>query len=245
MAFREFLVKAQTALLKKVPLEVVIGNEAADADSCISALVYGFALQHRTQSSRHLVPVISCPRVDFALRREAVYMLEQCFSQSPPSQSPHGSKSWLDSLVFLDDLTSNLEHLRSMHDKGELSIVLVDHNELTGALSSAGLGSCVREILDHHADQGAHPDVTGALRHISFDPTVRKGVGSTCTLVAEALAGSSLLTPDIARLLLGVILLDTSCLSAHAGKATAQDHAAVAALNEVIRKGTGNACNIE
>ena len=139
--------------------------------------------------------------------------------------------------------------MQALAASGGLSITLVDHNQLTGALAQAGLGACVREIVDHHADAGAHAHVVGPLRRISFDPLVRKGVGSTCTLVAEALLAAEdapaqgapaatgaraghLLTPALAQLLLGVVLLDTSCLSSHADKATPRDHAAVAVLHE-------------
>ncbi|MDR3742215.1 MAG: hypothetical protein P4L40_24630, partial [Terracidiphilus sp.] len=47
--------------------------------------------------------------------------------------------------------------------------------------------------------------VTGTLRNISFDEAAGRGVGSACTLVAEAFLekASSLLDPPLATMLLG------------------------------------------
>ena len=253
MPLSSFLRGACSSWLRSPSLELVIGNEAADADSCVSALTYGHLLHARRRAGggAHVLPVISCSRGDLWLRREAVHMLELCLA--PPSEPACG----LADLVCLDELLAQLPFLKALAAAGELAITLVDHNELTGALAEAGLGSCVREIVDHHADTGAHAHVAGSQRQVSFDPVLRKGVGSACTLVAEALfaedaqrtaavtaAGEKaggceepqmerLVSPAVARLLLSVILLDTSCLSAHAAKATPQDHAMAAALHEV------------
>ncbi len=50
---------------------VVIGNEAADLDSMASSLAYGYLLS--LQDPRiSVLPIMPIPRVDFALRTEAV-----------------------------------------------------------------------------------------------------------------------------------------------------------------------------
>jgi len=61
------------------------------------------------------------------------------------------------------------------------------------------------------------------------------GIGSCCTLVAEAAIAESpgaLEGGDspLALALLGVVLLDTACLSESAGKAKPRDHAAAESL---------------
>lgn len=56
-------------------------------------------------------------------------------------------------------------------------------------------------------------------------------VASTCTLVAERyLSNPDLLCPAVAMLLLGVVLLDSVCLDASAGKVTSRDEAVAKAL---------------
>lgn len=243
-----FLRASSSGWIRAKPIEVVIGNEAADADSCIGAILYAYFLHHRrpgSVSASHVVPIISCPKADFKLRREALVMLEEAVSGELSRSATHETVSIQNDLVCLDDLEAHMPLLKQLSDDGKLSITLVDHNQLTGQLARAGLGECVRAIIDHHADSGHHPQVTGDLRQISFDPIARKGVGSTCTLIADILresdAGNSteqpLLTAPIAELLLGVILLDTSCLSEHAGKATPHDHEAVRNLISVANEG--------
>ena len=78
MPLSSFLRGAGSSWLRSPSLELVIGNEAADADSCVSALVYGHLLHARRRAGGGalVLPVISCSRGDLWLRREAVHMLE-------------------------------------------------------------------------------------------------------------------------------------------------------------------------
>jgi inorganic pyrophosphatase/exopolyphosphatase len=284
MLLRDFLRVAKAGWTAAPALEVVIGNEAADADSCVSALVYGLLLhaQRPAAAAPRVLPVISCARADFALRREAVVMLERCLAAEAAAAAGSGggadaggaaamaARSVADDLVFVDELEAQLPRLRSLAASRSLGLTLVDHNQLTGGLAAGGLGGCVVRIVDHHVDAGDHAHVAGPARNISFDVVARKGVGSTCTLVAEALAQHDadaaaaaaaaaaataapaaepamlppppprpLLSAPIAELLLGVILLDTSCLSSHAGKTTPRDTAAVALLARAMSTATG------
>ena len=211
-------------------LHVVIGNEAADADSCVGALVYALHLARQGAAGRCVLPVISCARAEFELRREALVMLQRAAAvEAAPTAADASAAAAgvLGALTCLDDLAAQLPRLRELALAGSLAITLVDHNQLTGVLAGGEFAGAVCEIVDHHADAGAYPHVAGERRNISFDPATRRGVGSACTLVAERLAGGApaLLTPALAELLLGVILLDTACLSEHAGKATPRDHA--------------------
>lgn len=67
------------------------------------------------------------------------------------------------------------------------------------------LAQCVTEILDHHMDDGYCPHVSGDARRIAFDADAGRGIGSTCTLVAEAFLrdAKEALDATVARLLLG------------------------------------------
>lgn len=190
----------------------MIGNEACDCDSIISAISWAWKLHIRattsrsalenatSKSTRAFVPIINCARSDWPLRREAGYLLERCVFDD--AKGVHGCADPSSMLVFLDDLLSAHPVLGAAAtaagsgpavaqagcdcDRG-IAITLMDHNELKGPLAAAGFGANVVEIVDHHLDVGAHPWVKGAGRMIDFDAAHMKGVGSTCTLVARSL----------------------------------------------------------
>lgn len=90
----------------------------------------------------------------------------------------------------------------------------------------------VAEIVDHHEDQGLYPGVSGDARRVAFSATERRGIGSSCTLVAQSFLSDAqeALTEQVAALLLGVILIDTSNLSPKAKKATPDDESVVSVL---------------
>jgi inorganic pyrophosphatase/exopolyphosphatase len=214
MSLFQFLRASQgtwKALAAHSPLpkvNIVIGNEAGDADSMISAITYAYFRQASSavgagEVEVMHVPFISCKRADFNLRREASHLLDL----ARESECGAGADAALDSeLLFLDDLDMHTVHTLARQSK--LQISLVDHNKLTGQLAmSSGLDECVCDIIDHHRDMNAHPvrdrimssdmarvcknnslslqHVSGGNRLISFDESIGRGVGSTCTLVAQ------------------------------------------------------------
>ncbi len=248
-----FLAEAKAAVAGgQRPVKVVMGNEAADADSIVSSVCLAQYLDAtRSAEDRaagiQYVPVLPLPRVQLKLRPETLLLLRVA----------HLAAAVKD-LVCLDELD-----LLAAQAQGTLvGIVLVDHNKLQEPLR--GLGTLVEGIVDHHEDQGEYDWVVGPRREVAFstDPTEmansvldvsssdsslgsssaaggRALVASTCTLVAErflapAAAGTSatglLLHTDVATLLAGVILLDAVCLEPRAGKVTPRDVAAVEAL---------------
>lgn len=80
-------------------------------------------------------------------------------------------------------------------------------------------------------------------RTISFEKAAGRGIGSTCSLVADELlklraTKSDALDAAVARLLLGVVLLDTVNLNPAAGRTTPADTAATVQLVEVIEAAT-------
>jgi exopolyphosphatase len=234
-------------------LHFILGNEAGDADSIISALALGYVMileehyyenlcggddlrsSNSTNTRRVVVPIASVPRADLSLRRDIIQLLE--LSGINIAQLP-----------CLDDeyIVACLEEPK----RSQLTLTLVDHNRIRSSLSH--LSELVTEILDHHEDEGYHIETTASTttmvnkRIIAFEDG-RATVASTCTLVVERLF--SLLTATLSKsnnstsaslkidgslglLLLGVILLDTINMSPTAGRGTLRDAQAISLLLE-------------
>ena len=67
-----YLSEARNSLDRGEAGAVVIGNEAADLDSMVSAIVYGRLVSAlAAPGTPPAVPVVNCPRGDFVLRTEA------------------------------------------------------------------------------------------------------------------------------------------------------------------------------
>ncbi|KAF4683213.1 hypothetical protein FOZ60_009502 [Perkinsus olseni] len=108
------------------PLVGVVGNQAADADSIVSAAALAFI--RAMKSDRSYQPFVQCDEEDLSLRPE-VGLLWSRFTQSPKVALP-STRSELPSAIN--------------------SWVLVDHNELTIDAPNA----TVVGIVDHHVDAG-------------------------------------------------------------------------------------------
>ncbi|NWI48300.1 PRUN1 Exopolyphosphatase, partial [Picathartes gymnocephalus] len=187
-------------------IHVVMGNEACDLDSTVSALALAYFLAQSSPAPKAaFVPVLNIPRADFALRTETTFLLRD---QGIPAAS----------LIFRDEID-----LGGLHQAGLLSLTLVDHHVLPGA--DAALEEAVVEVLDHRPlerDRGPPCQVT-------VEP-----VGSCATLVTERILQGppGVLDRTTAALLHGTILLDCINLSPAAGKVTPRDVACVALLEE-------------
>ena len=199
-----FLKNAKNRIGSTGKLCVVMGNEAADLDSMVSAVSYAwYKTETAKQEDTACVPLIPIPRQDFKLRTEAVYLFHEAGIEEA-------------SLIFTDDL-----NLHALHEKSALSLILVDHNKLGKGF--AEYGADVVEILDHHQDEQLYPEV----KYRAIEP-----VGSASTLVAEHILRDLKTKVDagLARLLAGTILLDTVNLDPNAGRLTKKDAVAVAEL---------------
>ncbi|NXR24771.1 PRUN1 Exopolyphosphatase, partial [Cinclus mexicanus] len=187
-------------------IHVVMGNEACDLDSTVSALALAYFLAQSSPAPKAaFVPLLNIPRADFALRTETTFLLRD---RGIPAAS----------LVFRDEID-----LRGLHHAGLLSLTLVDHHVLPGA--DAALEEAVVEVLDHRPlerDRGPPCQVTV------------EQVGSCATLVTERILQGppGVLDGTTAALLHGTILLDCINLSPAAGKATPRDVACVSLLEE-------------
>ena len=246
----EFLVASRRALLAAPPprppatphLHLVLGNEACDCDSVVSALAHAYRLHVERPPflppNALVAPVVSCTRASWPLRREAASLLAEALLG--PREPHGGGEALADVLLFVDDAAVVDACAAAASAAARATVTLTDHNRLDGGGAALGLSDCdVVEIVDHHEDQGAHPHVAGAARLVAYDAAARRGVGSACTLVAAALLRGGGVDARLARLLLGVVLLDTCGLAPAAGKATEEDHRVAAALGE--RCGVGGA----
>ncbi len=150
-----------------VRVHVVLGNEACDADSCVSAIVLAHALSAE-QPDDVVLPVLAVRRADLRLQLERVHLLRR----AGLAGDGDGSEWSPTHLVCADEID-----LPALHVAGRLELTLVDHNRPTGPI--APLERAVTRIVDHHQDEGACPWVRGAARRIEY------GVGSCASLVAE------------------------------------------------------------
>ncbi|KAF7726195.1 Exopolyphosphatase [Apophysomyces ossiformis] len=123
---------------------IVTGNDSADLDSVVSALVFAF-ISNMLDSSLY-IPLVKVPSADISLRPEIEFVLGRAGIAT--------SK-----LVCIDHV--NLDALK----EGGAQVVLVDHNRLTAPFD-ASWDSRVIGVLDHHVDEGQYPDAP--LRTVSM-----------------------------------------------------------------------------
>ncbi|KAM6434492.1 exopolyphosphatase PRUNE1 isoform 2-T2 [Liasis olivaceus] len=199
--------QTEEAVQSQKEVHVVLGNEACDLDSMVSALALAYFLAETSPDSKAaFVPVLNIPRVDFPLRTESTFLLQQ---QRIPENL----------LIFRDEID-----LAALHRAGLLSLTLVDHHVLP---RDAALESAVVEVVDHRPleRQRAPPcRVTAEL------------VGSCTTLVTERILQGPVrtLNSQVAALLYGTILLDCVNMAAEAGKVTPKDTHYVSLLESMF-----------
>lgn len=219
-------------------LSFVIGNESADLDSIMCALVYGYlqsnsAINLRQRSANgFVIPITNIPSSDLRLRPELTALLKH--ADLKPSD-----------LITLDDLGNPPLPL----DKTQW--ILVDHNALHGALGESYRYE-VTGVIDHHEDEKT---VSSAAK-----PRIIEKTGSCCSHVVNhcrpiwdeisfaafdadkaprdqsgvnEVANASIWDAEVAELALGAILIDTVNLQAEQ-KVTNHDREAVEYLEARI-----------
>ncbi|XP_018424340.1 PREDICTED: protein prune homolog [Nanorana parkeri] len=205
-SMEHFLRGCRAALQKKDgdDFHVVLGNEACDLDSMVSAIALAYFLS-KTSSSKNLVhiPVLNIPREDFPLRTECGFFLRE-----------NGISEEL--LTFRDEVD-----LTELYDAGQLSLSLVDHNVLPR--SDSFMEDVVTQVIDHHILER---------RPSASCPVTLELVGSCTTLVAEKIVQEApqILDFQLASLLRGTIVLDCVNMAPAAGKVTPKDTEYVAIL---------------
>jgi exopolyphosphatase len=189
----------------------VMGNEAGDADSIISAITLAYVESAKGHMEK--TPIVSIPQADLETQRPATVLLLKLAGISNAAEV----------LLFVDQpvVTESTE---------DTEITLVDHNRLADPFQQNDWK--VVEIVDHHHDRGMYMDTcSGPSRLIAFADDEAL-VASTCTLVVERMQElwRKPYPPSLGVLLLGVILLDSVNLSPQAGKVTQRDRDAVQIL---------------
>ncbi|XP_053743525.1 exopolyphosphatase PRUNE1 isoform X1 [Synchiropus splendidus] len=183
-------------------VHVVLGNEACDVDSMVSALVYAYFLHKTVGGETVHIPLLNIRQSDLVLRSDNVFLLNQT------GLSP-------DLLVFRDQMD-----LPALQRAGRLRLTLVDHNVLPS--SDRDLEGVVVEVVDHHLQE----------RDPSTCSVTVETVGSCCTLVAERVLQKApdILDQQLAHLLYAAVLLDCVNMAPAAGKVTPKDSQVAAAL---------------
>jgi len=115
---------------------VVMGNQACDLDSGVSALTLAFHLSI-LHPSKLILPLLNINRQEFPLKTELKYVLsKECIEEQH--------------LIFRDDFElKNIEHL---------SLILVDHNVLPN--EDKEMENRISEIIDHHFKETNHENAT-------------------------------------------------------------------------------------
>ncbi|CCE61703.1 hypothetical protein TPHA_0B00310 [Tetrapisispora phaffii CBS 4417] len=118
-------------------VNIVCGNEAADFDSIACAISYSYYSFISNQNDI-VIPIIDIPIVDFNLRRDVVYALDQMNIKR-------------EDLFFRNHLIQLRENFE------QINVILSDHNKPSAGLTK--LTDKVVGILDHHQDSGLYLDV--------------------------------------------------------------------------------------
>lgn len=189
-------------------LHIVIGNEASDLDSMVSALITGYyhTSDYYTNNTRTItVTLCNITKNQFILRGEASY----AFSKAQLTA---------DNLLFLHDHINLQEYVNVL--KHKLGIILVDHNKL--AESQLYLNNNIVGIYDHHVDSEQHTNVK---------PRIIEYIGSCTTLPTyeiiqhkpELLTQHNQPTIGLCKLIECVILIDCDNMSSETKKAKQKD----------------------
>lgn len=195
--------RAVKANADQTRFHVVLGNEACDLDSMVSALAYAYFLSKIVHSEEVALPLLNIRQAEFVLRSDNLFLLRQT------GLSP-------DLLLFRDQVD-----LKALHRDGRLRLTLVDHNVLPS--SDSDLEEAVVDVIDHRLLE-REPSA-------SCSVTVEM-VGSCTTLVTERIfqKAPALLDQQLAQLLYATILLDCVNMAPAAGKVTPKDSQYVAML---------------
>ena len=215
-------------------VHLIMGNEAGDADSIISSLTLAYVqMLHNTHAKNEeeedvaiVLPIVSVPREDIALRRDVMLLLD--LVGITPEKLLYVNDDII-SQNLLSSAETDDEHHASTTMKARTTLTLVDHNRIKSSMSH--LSSYVTEIVDHHEDEKSHEQVTDNKRLIAFENGAAT-VASTCTLVTERLFNStiSIIDGSLGLALLGVILLDSVNMLPAAAKGTLRDEKAIQLL---------------
>lgn len=205
---KRLLAKKKDANLNSV--HIVVGNEACDLDSAVSALIQfhivnkiADELEGRNNSKTLYIPVMNTKRAVLESKSEVLWFIKKTLNIDQSF------------LTCKDDINWN-----DIKQNGiEILVTLVDHNYNE---EFEKIGRIV-EIIDHHSVQNPEWLLENRSNLIlNLDPQV----GSCTTLVAERLFyiyAEHHVSDEILLLIYGTVLLDTICLSEKAKRFTKRD----------------------
>jgi inorganic pyrophosphatase/exopolyphosphatase len=209
---QQFVNAAKLDLQSEKQRVFVIGNQAGDLDTIVSALATAY-LESKVckDSDRVFIPLMPFARDDFRLRGDS----KKIFEQAGFTFDSHGAPS---SLIFYDEVDFAQGSQKS-------AVILTDHNMLHPGYVDHFPGG-VLKIIDHHKNESAHPDA-----ELHLDDSG----GSACTLIVELFKESKVLIPcDLAILLLGTIVVDTRNFDLKKHIFNERDAAAVIVLEALL-----------
>ena len=214
-ALRTFLRDAKEAFARDPgACDVSVGNEACDLDSVACAVATARAASAKRgrddgERETRAVPIVSCAREELKLRPDVVLALANAG-------------------VELGDLTCAEDVAAAATKATPRSVTLVDHNALSARLFPDAWQARVVRVIDHHEDSGMYAERADRVIEL---------IGSCSSLVYRdvvAKAADEGVARDVARLLLGAILLDTRMLDATTTRAAAVDFAAAESLRNIL-----------
>lgn len=215
----------------------VLGNPSADLDSIISAIVYSYFAHnggHLTPPRLH-VPLINLSNVSAGpelkrLRPEFVKALWLCTGRSDERErwedTPESAGEVLrECIVTVQDFATQLK--QNGEGRTSADAILVDWNALPVRGDQRGQGSLdtlpsvqfnIMGCIDHHVDEGFLPSPDTLPQN---QPFLVNKAGSCTSLVVKSLRQQGLWPgpgdekePQVARLALASILIDTANLTA-------------------------------
>lgn len=197
---------------------------------------YGVDSSVLSMARANSVSVVSCPydsattalMVRMATRARSIMRTELAVVK--PAQLLSGiaasTKKFFGKTIYVCDDSGKLLGVFSYTDLIDLprpKIALVDHNELSQAVTGAEEAEIV-EIVDHHR--------IGSVRTNSPILFINEPVGSTCTIISRMFARSGIKpSPSLAGLLLSGIVSDT--LNLRSPTATSEDSAELDRLSKI------------
>ncbi|KAF3991083.1 hypothetical protein FT663_01795 [Candidozyma haemuli var. vulneris] len=209
MSIKAFLEQVKPLAGRSQILRFVTGNQSADMDSVVSAIVYAFFYNKHYPDHQPYLPLVNIPRDELKLRRDIELLLNS-----------HGITD--NNLFFVDDIKT-LSHGNSK----KLELILVDHCNLQGQelldLYKASRVN-VTGIIDHHADEGVF---------LNADPRIIHSNGSCSSMVFNywTQKQADLASNEVVRLLLGPLLIDTTNMT---HKVEEEDEKAFAAYKKTL-----------
>jgi len=167
---------------------LVMGNEAADTDSMVSALGMAYHLSHRKKNPVKAVALLQVDSMALGFRPENVLVMKNAGLQDPTKE-----------LLTLDQLPWHRAKVAQMVQ----GLVLTDHNRPLSFWQNVP----VLGIVDHHEDRGIN---------MTAQPRMIEMIGSATSLVSSLILDEpyteGTIPKELADLLFSTIAFDTNGL---------------------------------